>query len=239
MSWTASETDSQNNPWGCYDEVASILAIWRRNNLFAQMNEDLLFSAVYLKGLHRNTIIRKELITETTKHIRDQLERSIDGDNTNMAVFQKIKELLANEKENRKFGNRDNSSDKKKEYKPYNGNNNNNYFKRKDTNTETAAAASEDTAAAADGSEGKLFPGEVFKDRKITCTDKLKRTQIYVAVIKKSKICDKCYPDSGAPTNACARPCFASQCSLCAYHGHNKYNCMQSHHASTGDKLSR
>ena len=103
-------------------------------------------------------------------------------------------------------------------------------MKRKDSNIENAAISEEASPA----ENGKLFAGEVMKSRNIVTHSKTGKKHSYIAVSKKSKICNNCYPDDGNNINKCSRPCFAVKCHKCGYYGHGTGQCKQSHHAESG-----
>jgi hypothetical protein len=196
------------------------------------MTEDQFFSAVFLKGMHPESKFRKEVINETTKFIRTSMENeeSSFSDEKSMPIFKFIKEKMKVEQENRKFASsqKDKYSEKvKKTYEPQ-------WYKRKENNTENAAIA----YSASDGkSNGKLFSNEVMKSERVPFEDTNGKKHTYVATIKQSSICDKCYPDSGVAVNKCKNKCFGEKCHSCGYYGHVANYCMQSVHAITGNKV--
>ena len=248
LSWKASEEKSQNAPWECYTEIESIYAEWRENKLFQHMTEDQLFSAAFLHGLDSKTPFRKELIQEVNKFIRNKLmseEEDENGepvtvlnDKEQMPIFTFIKEYVRIEKQNRGFGKKEGGtsgttgSDTKVGVKTTWNGHRSSRDQHKENNVEAAASAAANTV-----NEKKLFANEVLKTQGISCEDMKGKQHAYVAVKKQSQICDKCYPESGAATNKCSRPCYGVQCNKCGHYGHRAGVCMQGTHALTGDKV--
>ena len=109
-------------------------------------------------------------------------------------------------------------------------NNNNNFNKRKEL-IESAAQGVE-TANSAGDMNGKLYAGEILRERNIKYTHrKTNREHPYVAVTKLSSICSKCYPDQGEGI-PCGRDgenkkCYAVLCGKCGMYGHPQAGCMQ------------
>jgi hypothetical protein len=233
MSFTMTFENTENSPWIAFEEMELTIANWKKKSLFKFMTEDQFFSAAYLKGMHAESKFRKELITETTKFIRNSIENEDnlnDSSSTSMPIFKFIKDYVKVERENRKFANKEVRSiggpSARKPYDP-------SWIKNKKlSNTENAAVANTSNET------GKLYSGEVMKMQKVTIEDNKGKKHVYAATKKKSSLCPKCFPDSGVITDACARKCFGEQCTKCGYYGHISYYCMQGNHADTGEKIS-
>ena len=90
-------------------------------------------------------------------------------------------------------------------------------------NTESAAAANDTTPVS---ENSKRFSGEVLKSRNITVSGPYNQKYPYIAVLKPSLICDKCFPESGIGV-PCGGRCFGRQCNKCKYFGHSNKHCSQ------------
>lgn len=235
MSFSMTLDQTENSPWSAFEEMESILANWKKKELFGFMTEDQFFSAVFLKGMHPDSKFRKEIIHEATKFIRTSMEsEDLFGEEKQMPIFKFIKRHMKIEQENRKFAHYSKDKVTEKVKRPYDPQ----WNKRKESNTENAAVAfSANNANNTASINSKLFAREVFKSEKVSFEDNRAKKHTYAATLKPSSLCDKCYPDSGVITNGCSRKCYGEKCTLCGYYGHISYYCMQAVHAVTGNKV--
>ena len=256
IGWRATDGRSDSQSFG---EVESIAGEWKKFEYFKLMTEDYFFSAVFLKGMQSSPFrkelitetmkfIRKQNESDL---LNDDMSNSSQYQESTMPIFKFIKQYVETERENKLFaiqngevkststsgltGSGNNGSNQVKGFNPN--------WNKKNNNSETAAVAvvgstSESALAATSNSSSvsaavvpkKLYSTEITKIQNIPVTDsKTLKVHSYVAVIKKSQICSKCYPDSGNPTSPCGRLCFAAQCNKCGFFGHKGYHCMQSH----------
>jgi hypothetical protein len=220
-----SAEQTENTPWVSFEEMEATMSSWKKKELFKFMTEDQFFSAAFLKGMHPNSKFRKDLINETTKHIRSLSDLDESSSDERMPIFKFIKEYVRVEQENRKFASVTKINDKLKRSFESQWNN------KKENNTENAAVAFSAV------NNGKMFSGEILSTDKISFEDNKGKKHCYAAVKKQSSLCAKCYPESGIATNPCSRKCFGQKCNLYGFYGHISYYCMQSTHAITGSSV--
>lgn len=198
-------------------------ALWKSRNLWAMMREDVFFSTLLVRSLHtsavKNEVVRK-LKTEMEKY---EAAMNEDGDESTlkpMALFKSLADTIKTHEQYKKqvpeMHVRDSTGA--------------NRTKKSGTpstaGTERAAAATITPPKAT----GAKFEGEVQKTENHMITIKGKfgqRSVPYIAVAKKSDICQRCYPDSGSATNPCERPCRLFSCNKCQLYGHLSSNCLQ------------
>ena len=141
MSWMATENDSKTAPWKSFAEVEDIYSKWRRKDMFRHLTEDQLFSAVYLRGLYRESDFRNRIISKVTDYIRDHNKKNEDQTD-NLDIFAFIKEEVAQERDNSIFS----SIGGKKDVNT-NRHGAADWYIRKENYTEIAAVSEEASAA--------------------------------------------------------------------------------------------
>jgi hypothetical protein len=235
MALVMTETESEEKPWETFNKLDRVLGEWDKKDLFAQMTQDHFFSATYLKALHVKSKFRQTLLTDTLRFIRDGTESGELEEKHRMKekpIFGHIRQFVEMHRKSKVFPGQKESLPER--HRPPN---NNWYSKHRSGNTEMAADASEITestiehaasAGYSGGKPAKQYTGEVFKSAGVICYDEKRRKHPYVAVLKRSSICAKCYSEQGESTQSqCQKKCFAYQCKACGYHGHTAQQCMQ------------
>jgi len=241
MGWRLSEDDTIQNPVRGVNEVESLVHNWKSRDLWQQMTEDMFFTAILLNGLHPNVPFRREVITETVKYGRDIETRLLhDGDNSSlppsglrsptMPIFRFVSDFIRTEQNNRKLT--DKSSAKKDGFIRHTAKSASSHSNK--SNVENAASVSDSELAASTTTSSitRKYNAEILPSQQITVVDPHGKIQrVYVAVLKQSTICSKCYPDPANSNSAaaCQRKCYANRCGKCWYYGHKNATCMQTH----------
>ena len=240
MSISVSKVESDSEPWKCLEKIEKKWADWRKKDLFSQMTPDHFWSAAFIRSLSPESGFRTELMTEVSKFIRTLSLNEERHDMADIPIFTFIKGYVYDKREFGTFGKIDaqtNSLNQRREAPRISPQNYVSPRKGRDI-VENAAATTTTSTATTGVTNGKPFAGEVFKNQKISFTDKTGKIHTYVASRNRFDICPKCYPFSGNATEKCARPCFAAQCSKCKYFGHHASNCMQMYNVENGEPVT-
>jgi len=240
MSISVSKVESDSEPWKCLEKIEKKWADWRKKDLFSQMTPDHFWSAAFIRSLSPESGFRTELMTEVSKFIRTLSLNEERHDMANIPIFTFIKGYVYDKREFGTFGKIDaqtNSLNQRREAPRISPQNYVSPRKGRDI-VENAAATTTTSTATTGVTNGKPFAGEVFKNQKISFTDKTGKIHTYVASRNRFEICPKCCPFSGNATEKCARPCFAAQCSKCKYFGHHASNCMQMYNVENGEPVT-
>ena len=230
--------------------MSTIIATWRKNDLFKLLTEDTFFAALALSGLDSSSEYKKELVRDTMNHIRkiqqSESENNLDEviDPNSMPIFKFIKKHAESEKENRKFAETSSTSLIKANPVTSTAKVDKDTGHVKDIPTkapwsfqgrrnQNAAAVENAASAEVSGTvdpKTTKFTGPVKRDKNVMVMDPVKnRSFPYLAVVKESELCAKCYPDGGTAAAPCKRWCYRNKCHRCSYYGHNQLNCMQTH----------
>jgi len=233
IGWSLSDDDSLSHPAKGVTEVQQLISKWRSRDMGKELNDDQLFTAILIKGLSPKAFhLRQTLLAETHKFIMnlsDEQKNSVD-----LPIFNFVCQSIITHDGTLQYTNKMRrpatvTFDTNKKL----SNNDNKYTNKssRDIVESAAAADANDNAFVAD-SNGKLYSGEVTRDKNIKYTHrKTNRDYPYVAVSKLSSICSKCYPESG-DGNACGKEgenkkCYGILCSKCGMYGHPQAGCMQ------------
>ena len=235
IGWSLSDDDSINNPAKGVNEVQQLVSKWRSRDMGKELTDDQLFTAILIKGLSpKANFLRQTLLSETHKFIMNLIEDQKKND-VDLPIFNFVCQHILTHQGTLQYATKmklaakvtfDNNT--KGTTSAYN--NNNNFNKRKEL-IESAAQGVE-TANSAGDMNGKLYAGEILRERNIKYTHrKTNREHPYVAVTKLSSICSKCYPDQGEGI-PCGRDgenkkCYAVLCGKCGMYGHPQAGCMQ------------
>ena len=185
-----------------------MLSDWVRKDLFSQITMDQLMCSVLINCIPKGSV-RNSLFAEVDSYnLRLQNDDTVAEDESkDLQLYYRLSQVLKLRKQRQDFPNNKNAQDK---------------YKRDQI---------ENAAAGEIADSVSLYTSEVLKSRGITYKDKQDRIHTYIAVSKKSLICDKCYPESGS-ANTCekngkVKQCYAIQCNTCKLFGHKSEFCKQ------------
>lgn len=185
-----------------------LLSDWVRKDLFSQITMDQLMCSVLIntlpKGPTKNSLFEEVDSYNLRLHNGDT---TAEDESEDLQLYYRLSKVLKQRKQRQDFPSNKNAYDK---------------YKRDQI---------ENAAAGEIADSVSLYTTEILKSKGITYKDKQNRIHTYIAVSRKSLICDKCYPESGS-ANTCekngkVKQCYAIQCNTCKLFGHKSEYCKQ------------
>jgi len=241
LNHALSEEETRFNPVKAVNDAEKMHSIWDKKHLWDHLTPDTFFTSMLIRSLHPRVAIRQEVLNEVTKLARSLEDQESTGTvplslrSGRMPLFRHACDFIKNSQENRKMMSNHSSTKPTGGYGAGASGGNTGKIWSNKSNVESAATAQDHTANSANHPQS--LQGEILKARNITVKDKkFNRTHIYLATVKQSTICAKCYPDSGSVTDPCEKKCFAFQCDRCKYFGHRTGLCLHSHRVD-GSKI--